>query len=216
MIKVISFDIGGTLIHFARENSLKKTLMNALDVDTGILEQEYRKHFTEGKNTLKDFCKNIQYDNPSEIKKIIEAYYAEKPLGILYPEVIRVLSTLKEMNYYLMVISNKSYCNPSSLSTYQLDEYLDTIIYSYQVGCAKPSRTIFKYAQNIANVNADEILHVGDSMNADIIGAHRVNWHTALINRTMKKQDGVIKPEYSITSIKQILPILENDLMKKG
>lgn len=216
MIKVISFDVGGTLIQFERGGSLKRTLMNAFDVDAGILEQEYRKHFTEGKNSFKDFCNNIQYDNPSEIEKIIETYYTEKPLGVLYPEVIHVLSTLKEMNYYLMVISNKSYCNPSSLSTYHLDDYLDTIIYSYQVGCAKPGRAIFQYAQNIANVNADEILHVGDSMKADIIGAHRVNWHTALINRTMKKQDGVIQPDYSITSMEQILSIVENDRMKKG
>lgn len=209
MIKVISFDVGETLIHFERERSLKKTLLSAFDVNPDLLEIEYRKHFTEGKNTLTDFCDSIHYNNVSEVQKIVQTYYEKKRLGILYPEVIHVLSTLKEMNYYLMVISNKSYSNPSSLRTYQIDKYFDAIIYSYQVGCAKPGRTIFEYAQKVANVYADEILHVGDSIKADIIGAHRVNWHTALINRMMRSQNGGIKPEYSITSLEQILSIVK-------
>jgi putative hydrolase of the HAD superfamily len=140
-------------------------------------------------------------------------YYAEKPLGILKPGVIFTLKELKRRGYFLMTVSNKSYMNKSCLSEYCLNSYFDAEIYSYQIGYAKPDREIFQYAQKIANVSPEEIVHIGNSINSDIFGGKMENWHTILLQKDEKSKNEVMlcsaEPDYKITKLEQIITIIE-------
>ncbi|WP_270564212.1 HAD family hydrolase [Clostridium beijerinckii] len=212
MIKAVSFDIGGTLIEFEKGCSLKRTLSQELNVNLDTLNRAYREHFTERKISLQNFCQRMHYEESSKIKEIVSKYYAEKPLESLYPGVVNVLSELKYRGYFLMAVSNKSYENPSCLESYSLSAYFNAEIYSYQVGYAKPDRRIFQYAQHIANVKADEIVHVGNSIRSDVLGAKAANWHTILMQWDKESQNEVLAsdtgPDYVITNIEQLLSMI--------
>ncbi len=61
------------------------------------------------------------------------------------------------------------------------DPHLAAIVVSQRVGTIKPDPAIFRAAQDLLDVPAEQILHVGDDWAADVVGAHRVGWYTALL-----------------------------------
>ena len=64
-------------------------------------------------------------------------------------------------------------------------EYFDAIVASHdvRVRAKKPDPHIFNYAPAAVNVSAQEVVHVGDTYNADIVGARNVDIRTILIDR---------------------------------
>ena len=55
-----------------------------------------------------------------------------------------------------------------------LEKYYDKIVDSEMVGVKKPNPIIFEYALKLANISPEEGLMIGDSIEADIIGARQV------------------------------------------
>ena len=55
-----------------------------------------------------------------------------------------------------------------------LAPYFQFALKAEDVGAAKPDAAMFELAMKLAEVNADELVHVGDSHDHDIIGAHRL------------------------------------------
>lgn len=206
MIKVISFDIGGTLVKNRYDYSAKKAIMKASKVTPSIFENAYRKHFIKGEGSLKDFCNQICCKDMQYVKKLAKQYYLDKPLGVLYPDVLPTLNTLLQRGYLLITISNKSYMNTSSLKEYGINSYFQAEINSYDVGYAKPEKEIFYYVQKKMRIEANEIIHVGNSIKSDVEGANGVGWETVLINR--EKDSSEIIPSYVINDLRQLLEII--------
>ena len=65
-----------------------------------------------------------------------------------------------------------------------LAPYFEIIVASHdqRVRSAKPDTAIFKYALNAVGVSAEEAVHVGDSFEADIIGAHTAGIRAILLD----------------------------------
>jgi 2-haloacid dehalogenase len=57
------------------------------------------------------------------------------------------------------------------------------VVTSEDVGAYKPDRAMFTRALTALGLMADEVLHVGDSINADVAGAHAAGIQTVWINR---------------------------------
>lgn len=72
----------------------------------------------------------------------------------------------------------------------------------------KPRPEMFNRALALSGVLPHEIVHVGDSLSCDVRGAksHRIN--TVWINRDNREPDGIIRPDYSCTSLKQLSEFL--------
>lgn len=100
-----------------------------------------------------------------------------------YPEVLATLDELRKSGYHLGIISNASHSLPDTLRTAGLMPFFDTITYSFDVGAEKPDVRIFRRAIASANAVEERSVHVGDSFEADYVGARRAGLHAILLQR---------------------------------
>ena len=98
--------------------------------------------------------------------------FAEPGVWKLYPEVEEVLRSLKERKYILGMVSNWDSRLLKLCAGLGIDRYFDFKVISAVFGAAKPDPKIFREALKKANVPAGEVVHVGDSLEDDVRGAH--------------------------------------------
>ena len=88
---------------------------------------------------------------------------------------IEILDYLKG-RYKMHIISNGfTELQSSKINGSGLGGYFEHIVLSDAVGFNKPDRRIFDYLLNTASVNSDEVIMIGDNINADIAGAKNVS-----------------------------------------
>ncbi len=103
----------------------------------------------------------------------------------LYDDTIPTLEHLRDTGFKLAIVSN--WDTPLDPLTERLGiaDYFDTITASHdeRVKSAKPDPHIFNYTLAKVGVSAEETVHVGDTYEADIVGARNVGIRPILIDR---------------------------------
>ncbi len=103
----------------------------------------------------------------------------------LYEDVIPTLQCLRNDGFKLAIVSN--WDTPLDPLTERLGiaHYFDAIVASHdeRVRAAKPAPHIFNYTLRAINVPAEETVHIGDTYEADIVGAENVGIRAILIDR---------------------------------
>lgn len=103
----------------------------------------------------------------------------------LYDDTVPTLQHLREAGFKLAIVSN--WDTPLDPLTERLGiaHYFDIIVASHdaRVRSAKPDSHIFNYTLEAIEVSATEAVHVGDTYEADIIGAQNVGIRPILIDR---------------------------------
>ncbi|MEH6549909.1 MAG: HAD family hydrolase [Pseudomonadales bacterium] len=89
-----------------------------------------------------------------------------------YPGIEEFLADARK-SFTLVVITNgPEFSQTPKINAIKLVEHVDHIIIGGQEPAQKPDRSIFEKALRLANCEAHEAIHVGDSLAADIAGAH--------------------------------------------
>ena len=105
--------------------------------------------------------------------------------GTLYSDVVPTLQCLRDAGFKLAIVSNWE--SPLDLLTERLGiaEYFDAIVTSHdaRVRSEKPDAHIFNYALAAVGASAEETVHIGDTYQADIVGAERVRIRPILLDR---------------------------------
>lgn len=101
----------------------------------------------------------------------------------LYPDTLGALKGLKEEGYELGIISNFDTRLFSVLQGLGLSGLFDTVTISSLARAAKPSARIFQFALEQHAVDADEAVHVGDSLRDDVDGARAAGMTSFLVAR---------------------------------
>ncbi len=103
----------------------------------------------------------------------------------LYEDVLPTLDQLQQMDLKMGIISNWDTPLHAMVEELGLAPYFEVIVASHdqRVRSAKPDAAIFEYALNTVSVSAEEAVHVGDSFEADIMGAHTVGIRAILLDR---------------------------------
>lgn len=103
----------------------------------------------------------------------------------LYDDTVPTLQHLRDMGLKLAIVSN--WDTPLDPLTERLGiaHYFDIIVASHdaRVRSAKPDPHIFNYTLEAISVSAEEAIHVGDTYEADIVGARNVGIRPILIDR---------------------------------
>ena len=103
----------------------------------------------------------------------------------------------------------------SILEDYGLDAHLDAIVISEEVGIRKPRTEIFDAVLDELNVAAEEVLHVGDSLGADVDGASARGIRSVWITRRVKEAESKLEahegaePDYQIADLADLESILD-------
>ena len=192
-VKHIFFDLDHTLWDF--ETNSAKTFEkifrdNKITINTSIflnyykpINFEYWRLYRNEKiskeklrfGRLKDTFDKIDYKISDDlIYKLSEDYITVLPMfNTLFDGAHEVLDYLKA-KYQLHIITNGfSEIQADKLSNSKIDNFFEQIITSESVGVKKPNPKIFEYALRVAKASKKESIMIGDSWEADIMGAKK-------------------------------------------
>ena len=105
--------------------------------------------------------------------------------AVLYDDTVPTLAYLRDAGFKLAIVSNWDTPLDPLTEWLGIADYFDTITSSHdaRVRSAKPDPHIFNYTLAKIGVSASETVHVGDTYEADIIGARNVGIRPILIDR---------------------------------
>ena len=126
----------------------------------------------------------------------------------IYPEVSKVLAKFRK-KYKLGLISNADNDDPLIKILVTNGFHFDSIVTSEKVGHYKPAAEMFAEALKVSAVSREEVLLIGDSPLADIVGARQAGWPVAWINREqMRLPSGIPQPDFEVDNLIKLYEIL--------
>lgn len=201
-IKHIFFDLDHTLWDFDRNSRLAfEALFRQYEIDLDLVEfldvyepinyaywakfrvDEISKLELRRGRLSDSFARFERSFSNAELDAMAETYIEELPKNNhLFDGAIQTLEDLCP-NYNLHIITNGFHAvQHNKLHKSGLMDYFNSVTTSEEVGLKKPHPVIFKRALEKAKARADESLMVGDTFEADILGAEAVGMHTLLFN----------------------------------
>lgn len=134
-------------------------------------------------------------------------YLSISPLKTnMFPHSIEVLKYLSE-KYFLHIITNGfEEVQHIKIKNCGIKQYFDQIITSERAGFKKPDIRIFQYSMDVVDTSASTSLMIGDSLEADIIGARGAGLHQVYFNPAGNKHEEDIT--YEIKSLRELITLL--------
>ncbi|AQS45053.1 HAD family hydrolase [Bacillus velezensis] len=166
---------------------------------------EYRRNaWTHG-------LKSVGIDDAAYGEYLAEFFAAERrQRPYVYDETFAVLDKLKGV-YELLLLTNgdPSLQKEKLAGVPELAPYFNEIVISGAFGKGKPDASIFEHCLSLLNLKKEDAIMVGDNLNTDILGAKRAGITTVWVNRTQKKNDTDIAPDYVISDLHELFAIIE-------
>jgi FMN phosphatase YigB (HAD superfamily) len=134
--------------------------------------------------------------------------------GHLFEDTLPTLRALKARGYRLGLISNTPWGTPdylwaSQLERFGLDVFFEVRLFSSHIGFRKPDPRIFRLAMDRMSTTPDRTLYVGDTPEADILGARRSNLRSVLIARPgSPRRPPTPAPDVRIAGLDDLLTFL--------
>jgi len=164
----------------------------------------------------------LRWPDHQRMRRFAEAYEMIVNPVFPMPGAEQVLRTLRRRGRELGVISNAQFFTPNLFGRFlgDLPQALgfsdELLIYSYRLGCAKPSPLLFRHAVDVLDrrgIAPQQALFVGNDMQNDILPAAQVGFKTALFagdRRSLRwdkirKADRARPPDLVITELRQLL-----------
>ena len=122
--------------------------------------------------------------------RALNAFYAiTQKNWLLEDDAYRVLDALKLMGLELALISNAADDADvqALIDKYRLHHYFEFIRSSAKAGYRKPHAYIFREALSAMKLFPEQCIMVGDTLDADILGANKLDIYSIWINRRVNK-----------------------------
>jgi HAD superfamily hydrolase (TIGR01662 family) len=244
LIRAVIFDLGNTLMYpvapdlwpevIQRGNQALMDYLCKLDILTDCdnfmfefnqrLHQYYDKRDRQMIETstflvLKELLAEKGYtDVPdSIIRDSLDAHYAVTQKNWqLEEDAIDCLATLQKQNYRLGLVSNAGDHRDvlQLVEKFNLSPFFEFILTSAGCGYRKPHQRIFQIALEKINARAEEVAMVGDTLNADILGANQIGMYSIWLTRRTNTPPGITLPVIPEAILKSLgeLPNLLRDI----
>jgi putative hydrolase of the HAD superfamily len=134
-------------------------------------------------------------------------YVERSPLkNKLMPHCLDILEYLSS-RYQLHIITNGfEEVQHLKIEKSQLRKYFKTIITSEMASCKKPDSRMFQFSLNMANASSIESIMIGDSLEADIIGARNSGIAQVFYNpEKLEHQEKITHEICSLADLRNIL-----------
>ncbi|CAL2075178.1 putative hydrolase of the HAD superfamily [Tenacibaculum sp. 190524A05c] len=221
----VFFDLDHTLWDFDRNSGLtfKKIFQEQkinLDLDEFLkvyepINLEYWRLYRDEKiekeelryRRLKTTFDKLNYTIEDDLIDVIsEDYINYLPLfNHLLDGTIELLEYLKT-KYRLHIITNGfEEVQKIKLEKSQINDYFQVVVTSESVGVKKPNPKVFEFALKEAKVSAERAVMVGDSLEADVLGALAVGISPIHLFKDTPSSDERIISVQSLLDIKQYL-----------
>ncbi|WP_394747246.1 YjjG family noncanonical pyrimidine nucleotidase [Spongiimicrobium salis] len=202
IITDVFFDLDHTLWDFEKNSALTfEKILNKHQIDVYIddflrtyvpINQAYWKLYREGKvskealryERLKKSFDAIGFPISDQLINRLAIDYIEElaSFNYLFPNTLEILDYLKP-KYRLHIITNGfQEVQKRKMKNSGILNYFDQIIDSEMAGVKKPDPYIFQLALDSAGVTSKEAMMIGDNIEADILGAQALGFHTLHFN----------------------------------
>lgn len=194
MIKGVIFDIDGTLYDYAANDKIAlKNLCKFAKENLNVDEEEFRKYYAEARQIVKERLSDggsrhsrvlffqtvleLLGKNPfCYILKMYDSYWnpfleAMKPFDDVKEFILKLRNSGKKISVCTDMTAHIQYRKIEKLG---LKNLIDCMVTSEETGLEKPSPTMFKLALKKLDVDADEAVYFGDSLDRDIAGAAKI------------------------------------------
>ena len=165
MIDAVIFDLFGTLINLTRNTHPYLKLCRATNSGRRLRESQ-----TVDAPTLADFCNHLGEPFPANIADLQRDLDLDVELAALFDDSLPALGGLRERGIKIALISNLASPYRTAFHTLGLAQYFDHIVFSCDVGLAKPNPAIYRLALDALSVDASNAIMVGDKHRADVAG----------------------------------------------
>lgn len=114
--------------------------------------------------------------------------------------------------YKLGIVSNFAIpeCVDKLLTKHGLEAFFDVVVVSGAVNKRKPSPEIFERALEKLCVNAEDTVFVGDTVDADVIGAKTAGMKAVFIERRVQEDAEQACPNQTIKSLSELSEAIKN------
>jgi HAD superfamily hydrolase (TIGR01549 family) len=126
-----------------------------------------------------------------------------------FPGLHEVLGELQAREYRLHVLSNNSSILPLQLDLIGTSDYFDTVSWSEEMGVEKPDPRIFQMALERISAVAEAAVYVGDSFEADVLGAEGAGILPIHADHRRRRPDGTHLRVESLFGLLDLLPPLQ-------
>ena len=207
MIKVVSFDIGGTLLRENNEDAANysiKALTNLVKLDKDLVRDVYKDIFQKTKGTFPElvntFCEKLNIQVTEELTNFFQHKF-NVPDEQISDVDLELLKTIKNKGYKVILFSNNCCLVKSTLKD-QVKDIVDGIYYSYDLGYTKSDKESYQYIEKELNCKGKEFLHIGDTLKSDYLKPISFGWNALFYGTS---DDDTVK---CITDLKDILKYL--------
>ncbi|NET23865.1 MAG: HAD-IA family hydrolase [Okeania sp. SIO1H5] len=225
-LQVIFFDVGGTLLHpqpSVAEVYQRVAQEHGFEISSGEIRKQFRQAFQQqSKIPLDSVAREVSWwrtivDNTlgswvdesamESVFRDLWTVYASPKVWRIAEDAIAVLETLKNREIKLGIISNWDSRLLSLLDSLALSRYFDTIQVSALAGVAKPDPRIFEKALNAVRASAERSLHVGDSVENDLLAPRKMGMQSVLL-RSSSEGSLSLANEDRIHSFRELLDLV--------
>jgi HAD superfamily hydrolase (TIGR01549 family) len=225
-ITTISFDGDDTLWDFdkvmrhalshalAELRRLVPVAADSLTIETMIairnqVAEELRREVTNlGNVRLAAFKKTLEHIGLSDddLAAHLNAVYGKHRFQDieLFDDVLPTLDVLRG-RYTLGLLSNGN-TYPERCG---LEGRFRFVVFSQDHGIEKPDPRLFKIAMQQAQCTERELLHVGDSLRDDVVGAKQSGARSVWLNRKRSNNDTATQPDFEVSSLTELLHICD-------
>ncbi|MDD4970057.1 MAG: YjjG family noncanonical pyrimidine nucleotidase [Paludibacter sp.] len=150
----------------------------------------------------------VGVDNAPLAKQIGDEYLALLPSRtMLVPYAMELLEYLAP-KYPLTIVSNGFVeVQYKKLNSCNIGHYFAHVVLSEAAQALKPDKRIFEYALQLNNATASETIMIGDSYEADIVGAQNARIDQIYFNPNLKSND-TFKATFKVKGLAEIFDIL--------
>ena len=228
MIKVVLWDIDGTLLNFekAEEAGIRgcfaklglgecndEMLKEYIRINRGYWERLERGEAKKEDILVDRFTEFLGvYGLDTSVAAEFNALY-QILLGdtvCFYENAMETVQELKGKVLQCAVTNGTKVAQDRKLRNSGLDRWFDHIFISEEVGIEKPNKGFFDMVfKEIGDYPLNEVVIVGDSLTSDIQGGVNAGIVTCWFNPEKKENTSKLTPEYEITQISEVLEIVK-------
>mgnify|MGYP000011032256 FL=1 len=237
-LKAVIFDMGSTLIEFENSSWVvlgEKSAHRSYDFlkDKGLIKLDFELYASILKNLVssafeiseqnleefrfEDLAKDVFKELHLEIRDgdytgFLDAYY--KPVTeqvTLIQGSVETLKYFKGEGYKLGLVSNTIFPDRfhlTELKRFRLFPYLDSILFSSEVGYKKPHPQIFLHCLESLKIEPEESLFIGDKLIEDIGGAKNVGMKAILKYKEGRDYTASIVPDGMVKNLSELPPLV--------
>ena len=127
---------------------------------------------------------------------------------IVYPDAIPVLKELSRIYSLGLLTNGAPDLQKRKLEGSGIAAFFNQVLISGEFGIGKPDKRIFQMLLSQLKADPETTLMIGNSLSTDIAGAQEAGLRTVWLNRAGKTRDNSIEPDWEITGLMELTPIL--------